>query len=63
MDIMRILKIAFVVMLCVPVAYIAYLLVEQLIDQLARQSGTKQSARTRKAARAARSERKARRDG
>lgn len=37
MDIMRILKIAFVILLCLPVAYIAYILIDQLLD-LARQS-------------------------
>lgn len=45
MDIMRILRLAFVVMLCVPVAYISYTLVEQLLDQLVRQkkSGVKRA--------------------
>jgi hypothetical protein len=33
-DIMQILRIAFVIMLCVPVAYIAYILIDQLLDLL-----------------------------
>ncbi len=59
MDIMQILKIVFVIMCCVPIAYLAYALVEQLIDQLAQTPGvTRRSSRSR---RAARKERKARR--
>lgn len=34
---MHILKVIFVIMLCVPVAYIAYILIDQLLD-LARQT-------------------------
>lgn len=60
MDVMQILRIAFVVMLCVPIAYLAYALVEQLIDQVAQSPDqTRKSSRTR---RAARKERKARRN-
>ena len=39
MDIMHILKVTFVVMLCVPVAYIAYILVDQLLDLANRSTG------------------------
>lgn len=56
-DTMQILKIAFAVMLCVPVAYIAYILLEQLLDQIALSSGTKKSARTRRKARQGRKSR------
>ena len=40
MDIMRILKIAFVILLCLPVAYIAYILIDQLLDQARQSTGT-----------------------
>lgn len=58
MDVIQILKIAFTVMLCVPVAYIAYILLEQLLDQVAATSGTKKSGRTRRKARKDRQARK-----
>lgn len=61
MDIMQILRIAFVVMLCVPVAYLAYALFEQLIDQVAQGPGVaRKSSRTRRQARNARRSRRRR---
>ena len=49
-DIMQILRIAFVIMLCVPVAYIAYILIDQLLDLLKQTTGAsgKTKANSRK---------------
>ena len=47
---MQILRIAFVIMLCVPVAYIAYILIDQLLDLLKQTPGAsgKTKANSRK---------------
>ena len=43
---MQILWIAFVIMLCVPVAYIAYILIDQLLDLLKQTTGASGKTKT-----------------
>lgn len=47
-DIMQFLRIVFVIMLCVPVAYIAYILLDQLLDQARQSAGASGKSRNSK---------------